>query len=618
MAGLVEKLFKKGRSKRQRPDSASDRDQPLAQRQRLYTPSPAASTTSLRPPRSALAPSYRSQPPLPTKPLRTEGLNHMIKELQTLLETEEVTMSVVQSLVDLYQSQLASIPLLRELLQLQGPSQHGPQGMEEILKTIRKDLKPIETRAMREPPTVRLKMKGHTEYLEAATALKPSQIMEIVSRIRTRERKSKRSAQQQIRGTVDNAPDDGVHGHEQSCWDAVLGARIDRNVLKLFCKDDNAVQDIYSRSNIVCQELKLGELEQVPENYYVEVHGLRLSREEFEQNHNRDEAWGKENSVKIVHSARTFGRTVLTLTDEKDALRLCNEWVYLSGSKVAAEAVDIRSVPLFCVNCCGPGHFKDQCTNSQRCGKCAEEHSTFLCKAIKQRCPNCKNEGLRDIKDQGHTAWSPECQSVATKRMFDNCKQLASVKVPWASSSAQHQTTCETCQTTAPPKTRRNRKIQSRRGAGGKASTQCVDDEDIESSSQVEPHPTGASSVPSSVGGSNRGNSQQVMGVPVERDTRWKSRGREVVVGHQGSISTPKPAAISDAVGSASQRARNVSISLSEPEPMQLEPVKKQLSCLTDSGEAPGKQQQQLFGLTIPAGLPARLASAEDKFPPSD
>ncbi|KAI3528725.1 hypothetical protein CABS01_14034 [Colletotrichum abscissum] len=642
MAGLVQKLFE-GRNKRSRPDSASDRGQPLSQRQRLYTPSPAASTTSFRPPQPALAPSYRCQTPLPTKPPRTENLNHMIKELQTLLETEEVTMSVVQSLVDLYQSQLSSIPLLRELLQLQGPSQHGPQGMEEILKTIRKELKPIETRAMREPPTVRLKMKGHPEYLEAATALQPSQIMEIVSRIQTRERKSKGSAQQQIRGTINNAPDDGVHGHEQSCWDAVLGARIDRNVLKIFCKDDKAVQDIYSRSNIVCQELKLGELEQVPENYYVEVHGLRLSRAEFEQNHNRNEAWGKENSVKIVHSARTFGRTVLTLTDEKGALRLCNEWVYLSGSKVTAEAVDIRSVPLFC-----------------------------------QRCPNCKNEGVRDLKDQGHAAWSPECQSVATQRMFDNCKQLASVKVPWASPSAQRQTTCETCQTTAPPKTRRNRKIQSRRAAGEKVSTQCVDDDNMELSSQGEPHPTGASSALSSVGGLNRGDGQQVIDVPVVKDgTEVEARGNEAMqtprassgrsplgpeikvpnafermkssfsgvatsskqlvqasvsrAGHEMDEpvkrgrgrpsgvknSAPKPTAVFDAMGGATKSARNVPVSLRQPEPMQLEPVKKPQSCLTDSGDAPGKQPQ-IFGLTFPAGLPARFASVEDKFPPSD
>lgn len=237
--------------------------------------------------------------------------------------------------------------------------------------------------------------------------------------------------------------------------------------------------------------------------------------------------------------------------------------------------------------------------------------------------------------------------------MFDNCKQLASVKVAWASSSAHRQITCETCQTTAPPKTRRHRKTQLRRGAGGKTSTQCVDDDNMESSGQGEPHPTGTSLAPSPVGGSNPGNGQQVTGVPVDKDgTEPEARGNEAMQTPRASSgrsplrttvkvanvfermrsgvsgiansskqivqtgliragrgmderekrgrgrpkgvknSTHRLAAVFDAMGDASQRARNVSVPLAEPESMQLELVKKPQSCLTNLKETSDKQQQ--------------------------
>ncbi|KAK1690117.1 hypothetical protein BDP55DRAFT_711715 [Colletotrichum godetiae] len=129
MAERILKTLSRG-LKRQRPPSESDHDQPDAQRGRVYTPSSSAAGPTPRP-----APAHRSQSPPPTKTSRAENLNHMIKELQMLLGTKEVTVSVVQSLVDLYQSQLSSIPQLRTLLQ--GPSQDGPLGIQEVLKTIR-------------------------------------------------------------------------------------------------------------------------------------------------------------------------------------------------------------------------------------------------------------------------------------------------------------------------------------------------------------------------------------------------------------------------------------------------------------------------------------------------
>ncbi|KAK1983039.1 hypothetical protein LZ30DRAFT_574641, partial [Colletotrichum cereale] len=92
------------------------------------------------------------------------------------------------------------------------------------------------------------------------------------------------------------------------CWTRILGAQVDENIVKFFCRDSDSLKRIEERKGEISSILGVEKLDFVAELYYVEAIDFKFPREQFSGLRDRDGIWGKTNQVKIVFSQQTFGR----------------------------------------------------------------------------------------------------------------------------------------------------------------------------------------------------------------------------------------------------------------------------------------------------------------------
>ncbi|EXA39782.1 hypothetical protein FOVG_08825 [Fusarium oxysporum f. sp. pisi HDV247] len=109
-----------------------------------------------------------------------------------------------------------------------------------------------------------------------------------------------------------------------------------------------------------------------------------------------------------VRAKVAYQRLILQTESLKTARRLALTGVTVFNHHYQVKPYCAQGTPLFCNNCCNPGHFANDCNAEKpRCGLCAEAHESFTCKAQKDfKCCNCGG---------GHKAWDPSCTDKPSK-----------------------------------------------------------------------------------------------------------------------------------------------------------------------------------------------------------
>ncbi|WKT48084.1 hypothetical protein QSH57_012989 [Fusarium oxysporum f. sp. vasinfectum] len=109
-----------------------------------------------------------------------------------------------------------------------------------------------------------------------------------------------------------------------------------------------------------------------------------------------------------VKAKVAYQRLILQTESLKTARRLALTGVTVFNHHYQVKPYCAQGTPLFCNNCCNPGHFANDCNAEKpRCGLCAEAHESFTCKAQKDfKCCNCGG---------GHKAWDPSCTDKPSK-----------------------------------------------------------------------------------------------------------------------------------------------------------------------------------------------------------
>ncbi|EWZ84067.1 hypothetical protein BFJ70_g6371 [Fusarium oxysporum] len=109
-----------------------------------------------------------------------------------------------------------------------------------------------------------------------------------------------------------------------------------------------------------------------------------------------------------VKAKVAYQRLILQTESLKTARRLALTGVTVFNHHYQVKPYCAQGTPLFCNNCCNPGHFANDCNAEKpRCGLCAGAHESFTCKAQKDfKCCNC---------GRGHKAWDPSCTDKPSK-----------------------------------------------------------------------------------------------------------------------------------------------------------------------------------------------------------
>ncbi|RKK23958.1 hypothetical protein BFJ67_g16879 [Fusarium oxysporum f. sp. cepae] len=109
-----------------------------------------------------------------------------------------------------------------------------------------------------------------------------------------------------------------------------------------------------------------------------------------------------------VKAKVAYQRLILQTESLKTARRLALTGVTVFNHHYQVKPYCAQGTPLFCNNCCNPGHFANDCNAEKpRCGLCAGAHESFTCKAQKDfKCCNCGG---------GHKAWDPSCTDKPSK-----------------------------------------------------------------------------------------------------------------------------------------------------------------------------------------------------------
>ena len=86
---------------------------------------------------------------------------------------------------------------------------------------------------------------------------------------------------------------------------------------------------------------------------------------------------------------------------------------------------DQRALPVFCYNCYGPNHKRDECNNGPECGQCAstKHHSKDCDGKLQLKCRNCGHS---------HRAWDPRCKHPAVLDMRAECTKWEESGPPWS------------------------------------------------------------------------------------------------------------------------------------------------------------------------------------------